>query len=227
MKFSNTIFMFFTLVFSTAFGQENKSFDFKKGEVLDIILLSQSENSTKLYERYKKTAFPVAFEYSFQPQPSFRISKLTLGTNKPKAFIIGKWASLKKREGFLSNIVKRVPDFHQQRRDLFPYFGLTYYEVSKDLKFSIDTSKYNTVTAMWHKLNDLPFFRKWQTSVEKAEGKVIITLKNGISPTGYYYNPNVMCIVEWEDEAAFKAFSKKNPLDKYEALNNIHQFVIQ
>ena len=103
--------------------EKTKSFEFKKGEVLDVILLTQVENSETLFERYKKTAFPVAFEYSYQPQPGFGISKLTLGTNKPVAFLFGKWASLEKREGFLDVIGQRVPDFHQQRRNLFPYFG--------------------------------------------------------------------------------------------------------
>ncbi|MFS4491707.1 hypothetical protein [Maribacter sp. 2308TA10-17] len=230
MKFSNLIILLAVLTFSVSTAQEKiKSYDFKKGEVLDIILLNQAENPGELFERYKKTAFPVAFEYGYQPQPGFGISKLTLGTNKAQAFLIGKWENLEKREGFLANIAKRVPDFHQQRRDLFPYFGLTYYPMLADLKFSVDTSKYNVATALWNKPSkkDVSFFKKWKSEVEKSGGKVIITLKNGKSPLGYYYNADVLCIVEWQNENAFNTFTEKHPLAFYEALRNVHQFVIQ
>lgn len=230
MKFKNLIFLFAVLTFFGMTAQEKiKSFDFKKGEVLDIILLSQTENGGELFERYKKTAFPVAFEYSYQPQPGFGISKLTLGTNKAQAFLFGKWESLEKREGFLANIANRVPDFHQQRRDLFPYFGLTYYPMLVDLKFSVDTSKYNVATALWNKPSkkDAAFFKKWKSEVQKSGGKVIVTLENGKSPLGYYYNADVLCIVEWKNETSFNSFAEKHPLAFYDAIQNVHQFVIQ
>ncbi len=220
--------MIMTFTMTTA-QQKIKYFDFKKGELLDIILLSQTKNSNSLFERYKKTAFPVAFEYGFQPQSSFGISQLTLGTNKPDAFIFGKWASLEKREGFLNSITKRVPDFHQQRRDLFPYFGLTFYEMNQDLKFSIDVSKFNVATALWNSASqqNSTFFEKWRAAVKKFGGTIRLTLENGTSPLGYYYNADVLCIVEWQNESAFQAFAKKHPLSFYQALRNVHQFVIQ
>lgn len=230
MKFTNQILLLAVLIIGMASAQEKtKSFEFRKGEVLDIILLNQTKNSNELFERYKKTAFPVAFEYTYQPQPGFGISKLTLGTNKPSAFLFGKWASLEKREGFLDVIAERVPDFHELRRDLFPYFGLTYYEMKQDLKFSVDTSKFNVATALWKNYNkrDTSFFKKWVASVEKFGGKVVLTLENGSSPLGYYYNADVLCVVEWQSENDFQAFAKKHPLSFYESLRNVHQFVIQ
>lgn len=233
MKFLyfNLISILAVLTFSASTAQEKeiKSFDFKKGEVLDIFLLSQTENSEELIERYKNTAFPVAFEYGYRPQPGFGISKLTLGTNMVQAFLVGKWVSVEKRQGFLKNIANRVPDFHQQRRDLFPYFGLTYYEMTQDLQFSVNTTKYNVVTALWNSPSkkNTSFFKKWADAVQKSGGKVILTLENGTSPIGYYYNADILCIVEWQDETAFKSFSKQHPLAFYEELQNVHQFVIQ
>lgn len=230
MKFPNLILLFVVMTFAMTTAQEKiKSFDFKKGEVLDIILLSQTENPDELFERYKKTAFPVAFEYTYQPQQGFNIAKLTLGTNETQAFLFGKWESLEKREGFLNIIAERVPDFHQQRRDLFPYFGLTYYEMKQDLKFSVDTLKFNVATALWNNPSkkDVSFFKKWQEAVKKFGGEVILSLENGTSPIGYYYNADVLCIVEWQNENAFQAFAKKHPLSFYEPLHNVHQFVIQ
>ncbi|TMM57135.1 hypothetical protein FEE95_11630 [Maribacter algarum] len=230
MKFTNLILLIAVLLVTiTAAQEKTKSFEFKKGEVLDIILLNQVENSSELFKRYKETAFPVAFEYSYQPQPGFGISKLTLGTNKAQAFLFGKWSSLKKRVGFLENISKRLPDFHQQRRDLFPYFGLTYYEMKQDLQFSVDTSKFNVATALWSNSNkkDRTFFKKWVDAVKKSGGTIILTLENGTSPLGYYYNADILCIVEWQNENAFQTFTEKHPLSFYQSLRNVHQFVIQ
>lgn len=230
MKFSTSVVLVFILAFSRTKAQDNlKSFDFKKGEVLDIILLSQTENPTELFDRYKQTAFPVAFEYTYRPQPTFGISKLTLGTNTPQLFLFGKWESIEKREGFLANISKRVPDFHQQRRDLFPYFGLTYYEMTKDLSFSVDSTKYNVVTSLWHKptKRDASFVAKWKADVIQSGGKVIVELTDGRSPIGYDYNPDALLLVAWENEAAFASFAKQHPLATYGGLKNIHQFVIQ
>ncbi len=230
MKLSHVVFLFFVFTFFQVQGQENvKTYTFKKGEVLDIILIDQSEDASALFDRYKKTAFPVAFEYSYQPQPGFTISKLTLGTNKPNGVLFGKWKSREKREGFLTTITKRVPDFHEQRRALFPYFGLTYYEMEKDIEFSTDASKYNVVTALWQKSlkSEASFFEKWKADVLALGGEVIVTLQDGTSPTGYYYNPDVLCIVAWKDEKAFNAFAQKHPLSTYEVLKDVHQFVIQ
>lgn len=232
MKFLNfNLIVFLTvLTFSACAAQEEiKTFDFKKGEVLDIILLNQAENSGELFQRYKETAFPVAFEYTYQPQPGFGISKLTLGTNKPQAFLFGKWSSLEKRVGFLKDIAKRVPDFHQQRRDLFAYFGLTYYEMKQDLKFSVNNSKYNVATALWNNPSkkDDSFLKKWKAEVVRSGGNFVVILENGTSPLGYYYNPDMLCIVEWQNENAFHTFTEKHPLSSYEPLRNVHQFVIQ
>ncbi|MFC4635538.1 hypothetical protein ACFO3O_16630 [Dokdonia ponticola] len=230
MKISFVLFLFFGFTLFQVQGQENvKTYTFKEGEVLDIVLIHKSENADTLFNRYKKTVFPVGFEYSYQPQSGFTVSKLTLGTNKPDGVLFGKWESKKKREGFLTTITKRVPDFHQQRRALFPYFGLTYYEIKKDVAFSVDASKYNVMTALWQKSqqSEPNFFEQWKAEVLALGGEVIITLENGTSPTGYYYNPDILCMVAWKDEKAFNTFAQKHPLSTYNTLKNVHQFAIQ
>lgn len=218
------------LISTIVFAQEGKkTFTFKKGEVMDVLLLSTNTNSNKLFERYKKTAFPVAFNYGYEPQPSFAIKELILGNHAPSSLIIGKWASKQKREGFLKSIVDEVPDFHKQRRELFQYFGLTYYQIPKDIEFSIDAKKYTIATALWtkKKKNIARFTSKWEKEIKKHGGKIIIKLKNGTSPTGYYYNSDVFYIIEWKNEEVFQVFSEKYPLPSYEFLANVHQFVIK
>ena len=101
MKTISMTVVFLLLIFTNLEAQEKaKHFEFKKGEVLDIFLLSTVQDSKELFDRYKKTAFPVAFEYTYQPQPGFRIKELTLGTNTPSSFIFGKWASKEKKRRF-------------------------------------------------------------------------------------------------------------------------------
>ena len=221
--------MFLLFIFTHLEAQEKtKHFEYKKGEFLDIFLLSTVQDSKELFDRYKQTAFPVAFEYTYRPQPGFRIKELTLGTNTPSSFIFGKWASKEKKEDFIAKIVDRVPDFHQQRRALFPYFGLAYYEMQEDLKFSINKEKFNVVTSFWqHDSKSLSsFYKEWGKSVEALGGKFVLQLKEGNSPFGYSYNPDMVCIVEWRSESAFRAFEKRYPLSKYARLKDVHQFTI-
>ncbi|MDB4292849.1 hypothetical protein N9954_05525 [Maribacter sp.] len=231
MKFKNLVLLVFSVAYTQVNAQEEvHSFEFKKGEVLDVMLLKQSkaDDAKELFETYKTSAFPVAFEYSYQPLSGFGISKLTLGTNNADAFLFGKWGSFQKREAFLKVIADRVPDFHQQRRVLFPDFRLTYYEVKSDLKFSIDKAKYTTVTALWAKpgSKEEASLKRWKAEVLESGGTFVITLKDGKSPLGYYYNPDILHIVQWENEAAFQRFAQEHPIDSYRDFRNVHQFVI-
>lgn len=230
MKLKAIAFVLFSLIILNSNAQSKKtiSYSFKKGEVMDIMLLTTSPDSKTEYERYKKTIFPVGFEYSYQPQKGFRISELTLGTHRPSSLIFGKWENKQKREGFLANISKRVPDFHEQRKTLFPHFDLTYYEIEKDLNFSINKDKYNVVTSFWK--NDSKkfdkFIPKWEEEIKKARGKIILQLNRGISPTGYVYNPDQFYIIEWNNESDFDAFAKTHKMANYDDLKNVHQFKI-
>lgn len=222
------LFMSFTLANVKAQDQI-QSFTFKKGEILDIIISSNGPDFNKLFDRYKKVAFPVAFEYTYQPQSGFGVSRLTLGNYFPQNFIFGKWSTGEKREGFLANISERVPDFHEQRRAIFSYFALTYFEVPEDLQFSVNSDKYNVTTSFWKNdssKNFDSFYNEWKNHVIKSGGQFILKLQDGTSPTGYYYNPSVLTIVQWEDQSAFDTFAKEWPLSRYETLKDVHQFVI-
>ena len=229
MKTSKVFLFIFTLLFLNLSAQNHiRSFSYKKGEIIDIILLSVTPNSKTIFERYKKTAFPIAYEYSYQPQQNFGITKHTLGNHFPYNLYFGKWDTKNKRESFLKNITTKVPDFHKQRRKLFTYFGLTYYEAPTDIEFYVNTKKLNIVTSFWKKdpVSFSNFIAQWKTEIENAGGKFIIELNNGTSPLGYNYNPDLFCIIEWKNKASFKSFAKKHPLATYSTLKNIHQFVI-
>ena len=216
--------------FSNAKAQNNSiQIEYKKGEVLDIILNTTQSDSEEAYNRYRKTAIPIAFEYSFQLMPVFDIVEAKLGLSVPSNFILGKWDSIKKREDFLKNIVSRLPDFHEQRKNLFTDFVLTYYELEKDVSFHVNKEKYNVATSFWKddEKSYTTFVHDWKDKVEELGGKIILELSNGNSPTGYYYNPDSFILVEWETEWAFTEFLKANPLSTYEVLQNVHQFSIE
>jgi len=222
------VFFSLTIFNSNAQSKEVISYSYKKGEILDIMLLTMTPNSKEKFETYRQTIYPVGFEYSYQPQKGFKISRLTLGTHLPENLIFGKWESKQKREGFLGNISKRVPNFHKQRRELFPYFDLTYYEVQKDLSFSINRNKYNVVTSFW-KDNSKEFNKfifNWEEKIKKAGGKIVLKLNKGNSPTGYVYNPDKFYIIEWKNQSVFELFAIAHSMTSYEDLKNVHQFKI-
>ena len=47
---------------------QSKTLTFKKGEVLDILLFSGKPDFSKLFPRYKETAFTFALKTGYQPQ---------------------------------------------------------------------------------------------------------------------------------------------------------------
>jgi len=205
-----------------------KELHFKNGEVLDIILNSQFPNTSDLVNRYKETAFPVAFEYSYQLQPSFDIQDLILGNHKPQYLIFGKWSSLKNRIDFLDEIVKKVPDFHDQRKQIFDEFVVTHYEVNEDIDLTLDANRYNVVSSFWQGEAKIleSFSISWTEKVKQNGGVQLIQLENGNSPLGYRYAPDLLYITQWESKEHFEKFQKQNPLSSYSDLEDVHQFSI-
>lgn len=215
---------------STAFSQKSaQTLLFKKGEVLDILLLSKVPDPALAFERYKKTAFPVAYKHSYRPQPGFTITHRYLGGTNPAQFIFGKWDSLDKRESFLSNITKEVPDFHQQRNALFSYFNLIYFEMPNDISFTIHPENLNLVTSFWaaNKKESLALIDTWKQEVKKQGGTILLSLENGTSPPGYLYKPDNLIITQWNSKNDLEAFIEAHPLAYYETLENVEQFVIK
>ncbi len=207
---------------------DTKEYNFKKGEILDLLFLTTKPDTKANFDRYKKTVFPVGFKFSYQSQPGFGITSYVEGNHHPSGLVLGKWNSLVQREQFLTNIVKEVPDFHEQRRALFSFFGLTYYEMQADMQFQVRGDKYNVVTAYWKaRPKDFErFVNDFKTASKKAGGSEIIELTGGESPFGYYYQPDFLVVTEWENQAAFEAFHKTNKAMDTKGVLHVNQFVI-
>ncbi len=206
-----------------------QTFDFKKGEVLDILLLTNKPDWEKHFEKYKETAFPVASEMSYRPLPGYySISNYTQGNHQPEILLFGKWENIEKREKFIAEIDKRVPDFHKQRQEMWSYFGLTYYEMANDISFTISKEKYKVVTAYWKDESTLfvEFKTDWLKKSNKAGGEIILELTNGKSPFGYYHNPDYLVITQWENKAAFEDFYEENLKMDYKGVKHLSQFAL-
>ena len=225
--------LFTTILFMTSslLAQEAnpiKRLNFVRGEVIDVIVSTPFPNTSSLIERYKETAFPVAFEYSYQLQPSFEIEELILGNYKPRYIIFGKWKNMDLREAFLANIVDRVPDFHEQRKAIFDGFKLTYFEIDEEIDAYIDTDKYNVVTSLWRNEKESfeSFLNSWNQDIQEKGGKHLVRLDNGKSPIGYGYAPDLLFVTQWESKDHFEKFLDQNPLSSYSDLKDVHQFSI-
>jgi len=210
-------------------AQSKISFDLKKGEILDILLLTTKNDNEALFENYKKTAFPVAMGLSYQPLPGFGIAEYTQGNHQPGAFLFGKWESLEKRERFLADITKTVPDFHEQRRAIWSQFVLTYYEMPKDISIEIDREKVVVATAYWesNKVDFAKFTQQWLKTAKKSGGVLVLELTNGKSPFGYYYQPDYLVLTQWSDREAFEKFYDKNMKMEHEGVKHVNQFILK
>lgn len=207
---------------------KNKTISLKKGEVFDILLLSQNSNTSEDLKLYFRDAAPVARRMSYQPLPSFKIKGHTQGNHRPENLILAKWSNLEQREAFLTEIIKEVPDFHERRRKIWSYFGLCYFEMQEDVSFTIDTERYYVATAYWMKTKEESdvFFQKWTKQLKKMKGEVAIQLQNGKSPFGYQYRPDHFVISVWENEAAFQAFQKKTQKLKTDNIKHVNEFIM-
>lgn len=213
----------------TILAQDNKlEYQFRKGEVLDILLLTNGPDVKTLFPNYRNTAFPVATKFSYKPIPGLPITETLQGGIQPQSLIFGKWDSKEKRKGFLDAIVPEVPDFHKQRRAIWTYFSLTYYELPRDISFTINRSKYNVVTSYWGEGKSFKeYLKAFQQATTQNGGKEVISLTNGTSPVGYVYNPDYLTITQWESKTAFDAFYKEHLAMEEKRIHNVHQFVLK
>ncbi|MEO0728178.1 MAG: hypothetical protein AAFZ63_26765 [Bacteroidota bacterium] len=203
-------------------------YDLEEGQVLDILLLRQQPDTDDLLSDYFKTAFPVAKRFGYRPMAGHKVTKITQGNHMPFSFVFGKWEDLNRREDFIEEATDEIPDFHERRRNIWSYFGLTYYKMEEDLSFAIDSERFNVVTAYWQKPNASisTFHHQWVALAQTEGSDLILELSNGKSPFGYYHQPTYLTITSWENEAAFSAFLAKCSDLALEGVQHLNQFII-
>lgn len=230
LKTSVVLALLFTSTFALKAQSNLKSYSFKKGQVLDLILLNTKSDAQEELAYYFKTALPVATKYGYKGLGGLALkSSPSQGNYHPESLIFGVWNSLRERKDFLTNIEDVMPEFHQSRRNIWSSFNMTFWEVEDDLSFTVNTAKFNVATAYWQ--NDKSGFQKfkksWNDLAKKTGGREILALANGDSPFGYYYNPDYMVITEWDSKSDFEKFLKENLKMKHDAVKHVNQFIIQ
>lgn len=231
MDFLNSLILSALLLAHASPAQEQNltTYEFKKGEVMDLLLISFNPGITDLYEEYRQKALPIAADMSFAIQGVKGIAETVQGNIQPQSMLIGKWDNLTVREEFLSEIEARLPDFHQRRRAIWSYFGLTYFEMPHDLSFTIDQSKFTVVTAYWKK-SQKPFDRfigKFKKAIARHKGTTLMFASNGKSPFGYHYQPDYIEITQWESRDHFDEFYNENLKMDVQGLSQVHQFILK
>ncbi|WP_339625819.1 hypothetical protein [uncultured Maribacter sp.] len=208
---------------------QSKTLTFKKGEVLDILLFSGKPDFSKLFPRYKETAFTFALKTGYQPQPILSIAETTQGGIQPASFVFGKWTSVSARKKFLNEITTEVPDFHEQRRAMWSSFHLAYYEMEKDVSFDLNPEKAIVATAYWKDESNgfMNFKKEWLKEAKNNGGKVLLELNDAMSSIGYMYKPDYMVLTEWNDRDAFDTFAKVTNEMGEKGIQNVNQFIIK
>lgn len=221
----------FTATYVAHAQSEIKEFSIGSGQVFDIIFLNnRTESEVKtLRDDYFKRAFPIAEANGYHSLGGLGIAENTQGNYLPSVMALGYWETLDGRKKFLEAVDSQMPDFHEMRRKIWSTFDLTYYEFSKDLTFSINKEKFNTVTAYWQKGEKgfEKFKKSWLKHVENAGGSTKIELTNGASPFGYHYNPDFLVITEWDNKEAFEKFHKQNLDMDHSAIEHVNQFSLK
>ncbi|GAB5526084.1 MAG: hypothetical protein Roseis2KO_39560 [Roseivirga sp.] len=228
----NAIATFIILLFATDLSAQTErktyTYDIKKGQVFDIIMLSNKDSVEGKLQDYFKRAFPHTNAAGNHGLGGFAIKENTQGNSHPQTMVFGYWDNLPGRLRFPETIEDNIPDFHQMRRGIWSHFGLTYYTFDRDVSFAIDRTKVNVVTAYWKKDGeDFETFKKeWQAKARKAGGKMVMGFTKGTSPFGYYYNPHYLMITSWESREDFEVFRKENLKMNHKAIAHVNQFVL-
>lgn len=230
VKFLISLF-FAAAIFGTVslMGQTGEVvFGFKKGEVMDILFLTQKAGTGTLFKDYAKTAFPVAENRSYKALTGFKVNENLQGNYQPESMILSKWDNIKEREGFLSEIESFVPDFHERRRSIWSSFCLTYYEMPADISFTVTKGKFNVVTAYWQSNKKAfdKFKREWLSKVKKGGGSIKLIVQEGKSPLGYFYQPEILVITEWESKEAFDKFYSQSVEMSHKGVKHVNQFLL-
>lgn len=218
--------LFISLISTDLHGQsEKKSYNLKKGQVFDIIFLSNKPDVDAKLQDYFKRAFPLANADGYTGLGGFVMKENSRGNYHPQSMIFGYWNDLAGREHFLKTVDTKMPDFHQMRREIWSTFALTYWELKADLSFEIDPEKFNVVTAYWQKEGQSmdTFKLERQKKVQKAGGKTIVAFSEGTSPFGYYYAPDYLVITSWNSKQDFDKFYQQHLKMDHTAIQHINQ----
>lgn len=223
--------LFLLMLSNLSRAQDNiRNYQFKAGEVLDILLLNQNTGIDSLLKVYFETAIPIAIKNGYAPNKGFSIKDASLqGNYQPGAMVVASWPSTEIRKKCLTELETKVAGFHQMRRAIWSHFNVTYYPLSEDLSFSVDMDRYVVATAYWQeegqKINR--FVKQWGALAQTHKGEIVVQLTNGETTFGYKYQPDYLIISTWPSAEAFEQFKAVQVKMSHKKVAQVHQFHIQ
>lgn len=230
-KIVRVIYLLKLCILSTLISAQSstKTIELKKGEVLDVLHLSQNPDTDEALKSYFKNVIPIGNKLTYQSLAGFKVVGHQQGNHRPQIIAFGKWSSLSKREAFGGQILTEIPDFHALRRSIWSYFGTSYYEMQQDLTVSFVQEKYHAVTSIWLKTAEgsSTYLQKWQTAVANMGGDILMDMQNANSPFGYIHKPHYFAISSWKNEAAYIAFRDKVREFEMNEIQHINEVIIQ
>lgn len=229
MNMRHLLFLTLFTAFTFLVNAQVKTISLKKGEALDLLLLNTNADAKAELDEYFTKAVPVAQKWGYRPQYSCRIGEPpTQGNYWPSTFILAKWEDYDKRIAFTKAILEEYPQFHERRREIWTTFNLTYWQIEEDKEVTIDPEKFYIATSYWGKeSNDFKQFEsQWSSAVTKNGGNIVLSLKDGASPFGYDYNPDLFTLIEWKDKADFEQFYQDHQNMDHQGVRHVNQFIL-
>lgn len=230
MIFRHLLLSIFMIGLCQIGNAQEKTISLRKGQALDLLLLTTNPEAREKQTEYFEAAVSVAQEYGYTPKFSSRISEPpTQGNYWPELFILATWKVYEDRVKFVKDIEEKYPPFHEMRRAIWPTFHLTYWLIASDQEIPIYTDKFYVATAYWGEdgRKFKTFSKEWEQEVSRNDGRVVLRMTEGISPLGYDYNPDRFTITEWPDRNTFEQFLAKNVAMDHEGVRHMNQFIIQ
>lgn len=213
MKIARRVLLYL-LVLIAPLSQAKNSFTIKGEQVIDLLYLNDIPGNEQAKKQYFKDIGPVGRALGYKPLFAFFIKeKPVQGNYFPNVLAIAAWpGDMHNRMQLFDQLLKKVPDIHQRRFDVWSSFHMTNYYIENDLTLSFDDEKRYVIAGFWQHDNaqSKALMNSYQASVNKAGGQVMMALTGGSSPFGYMYNPDFTVITEWPNLASFERFSKAN-----------------
>lgn len=188
----------------------------RKGQSLDFLSGIRKPGTDELLNTYFSKVLGSAAQYGFKVDASFlSVIPPTKGNYHASFISLSSWSQASKRDEFIKDAAKWSYDYVTERRKIWSVFNLTQYDnLKEDIELTVDSDKIYVFTAYWVK--DRRSFeaasKRNLQKIKSAGGKQLLMLESGTSPSGYFYNPDVITMTEWKSMEAFTEY--KNTIGK-------------
>jgi len=209
----------------------SKQVKIDKGQVIDFLFLNRKADGHKYRKQYFSEVGKPARAMGYTPITSFRIKRNPIrGNYHPDALAIAGWkGDYQDRMGYLAQLMKKIPDLHARRFDIWSTFMMTHYYISEDMQLTFDPNKIYVLSAYWQR--DKQSFDDFRTQhmakIQQAGGQLKMRFGQGKSPFGYTYDPDLTLVTEWQNQDTFDEFHQQNLEINQTAVKQVNEFYLE